>query len=546
MSFSFDRMKVRSKLLLITGIAFAGVTLLSVLALFSLKDRMMDEKRVKTMHVVETAHGTVDYYYQLARAGKISEDAAKQSAIASLKALRYDKGAEYFWINDMHPRMVMHPIRPEMDGTDLSASKDPSGKLFFVEFANLVKNSKAGFVDYQWPKPGHQQPVPKISYVKGFEPWGWVIGSGIYVDDVNAAFWQQARVFSVLAFIVMALIVVISYLVTRSILSQLGAEPYQVTDITRRVAAGDLSVDIESNGNKESLLAAEKEMVERLREIVNDIKIASESLASGSEQLSASSEQISRGMSEQSERASQIASSTEEMSQTVLDIARNASSMAASATTATDLAHQGEAIVKQSVAEVSTIDGKVSDASGIMLTLGERSSQIGEIVNVIDDIADQTNLLALNAAIEAARAGDQGRGFAVVAGEVKKLAERTAQATSEIAEMIKTIQKDVDVAISSMGGVKSQVEAEVGFSTQAGQSLHTIVESVGELHTMVQQIATATEEMSSVSENISSDIQSIAQSSKETTVGSDHIAAASLELASLAGRLKDVISRFKV
>jgi len=143
MSFSFDRMKVRSKLLLITGIAFAGVTLLSVLALFSLKDRMMEEKRVKTMHVVETAHGMVDYYYQQARAGKISEDAAKQSAIASVKGLRYDKGAEYFWINDMHPRMVMHPIRPELDGTDLSASKDPSGKLFFVEFANLVKSSKA-------------------------------------------------------------------------------------------------------------------------------------------------------------------------------------------------------------------------------------------------------------------------------------------------------------------------------------------------------------------------------------------------------------------
>jgi len=199
--------------------------------------------------------------------------------------------------------------------------------------------------------------VPKISYVKGFEPWGWVIGSGIYVDDVNAAFWQQARVFSVLAFIVIALIVVISYLVTRSILSQLGAEPYQVTDITRRVAAGDLSVDIESNGDKESLLAAEKEMVERLREIVNDIKIASESLASGSEQLSASSEQISRGMSEQSERAAQIASSTEEMSSVSENISSDIQSIAQSSKETT----VGSDHIAAASLELASLAGKLKD-----------------------------------------------------------------------------------------------------------------------------------------------------------------------------------------
>jgi len=546
MSFSFDRMKVRNKLLLITIVAFLGVTLLSVLSLVSFKTEMMAEKRLKTMHVVETAYGIVDYYHKQAQSGKIAADEAKQLAKAAIKGLRYDNSAEYFWINDMHPRMIMHPMRPELDGTDLSSSKDPVGKLFFVEFVSVVKNSKAGFVDYLWPKPGHQEPVPKISYVKGFEPWGWIIGSGIYVDDVNAAFWKSSRVFAAIAFVIMALIVGISFFVTKSILDQLGAEPYQVTEITRKVADGDLKVDIDSQAKAGSLLAAEKEMVEHLRKIVSDIKVASESLASGSEQLSASAEEISRGMSEQAERASQIASSTEEMSQTVLDVARNASNMASSATNTSSLAHKGEDIVKKSVCEVSTIDGKVADASDIMKTLGERSTQIGEIVIVIDDIADQTNLLALNAAIEAARAGEQGRGFAVVAGEVKKLAERTAKATAEISDMIKSIQKDVDVAIGSMNGVKVQVEAEVAFSTQAGQALHTIVESVADLHSMVQQIATATEQMSSVSENISSDIQSIAQSSKETTVGSDQISEASLELANLAGKMKDVVDKFKV
>jgi len=546
MSFSFDRMKLRNKLILITAVAFFGVTLLSVLALFSLKDRMMEEKRLKTQHLVETVHGITNHYYRLAQSGKMSPEDAKAAAVSTIKLLRYDNGAEYFWINDLQPVMIMHPVRPELDGTNLTENKDPNGKRIFVEFATTVKSSKAGFVDYMWPKPGFQQPVQKISYVKGFEPWGWVIGSGIYVDDVNTAFWAKARVFALIAFSVIAVIIAISVLVTRNILRQLGAEPYQVTELTRQVADGDLSISIDNKGSQDSLLAAEKEMVEHLRQMVQQIKSASDSLASGSEQLSASAEEISRGMADQADRASQIASSTEEMSQTVLDVAKNASNMAGSASTTSELAHRGEDIVKKSVAEVGTIDSRVSDAAALMKTLGERSTQIGEIITVIDDIADQTNLLALNAAIEAARAGDQGRGFAVVAGEVKKLAERTATATSEIAGMIKSIQKDVDTAINSMNGVKIQVETEVAFSTEAGKSLHTIVESVGGLHSMVQQIATATEEMSSVSENISCDIQSIAQSSKETTVGSDQISEASLELARLAGQLKEVVNKFKV
>ncbi len=541
----FQTMKIRTKLWLITVVALIGVVLLSTIALLTLKDRMMQEKRIKTQHLIETAYGVLEYYHKLAQSGTMPEKDAQAAAIALIKGMRYQE-KEYFWINDMHPRMVMHAVRPELDGKDLSDTKDPTGKKLFVDFVDVVKKDKAGFVDYMWPKPGEKEPILKISYVKGFSPWGWIIGTGIYVEDVAAAFWSMAQVLAAMAVLVLFLLIVLAYLITRSIIRQLGAEPAYVAGIVRTVAEGDLCVAIDAGNNQESLLATMKNMVDQLRKLVGEIRTAADSLASGSEQLSASSEEISRNMTGQSERVSQIATSSEEMTQTVEDVAKNAAQIAGSARATTELAREGGTIVDKSAAEMSTIEQTVNQSAGIMRELGARSEQIGEIVSVINDIADQTNLLALNAAIEAARAGEQGRGFAVVADEVRKLAERTAKATAEIGSMIKSIQNDVGGAVSSMDGVKKQVDAEVAFAVQAGEALQKIVRSVDELHMVIQQVATSTEEMSSVSEGISSDIQAIASSSREITAGSDEIANASSELARLAAQMKSAVGRFKV
>jgi methyl-accepting chemotaxis protein len=545
MGSSFQDLKIKTKLWLISIVALIGVASLSAVALITLKDRMMEEKRIKTQHLIEAAYGILDYYHKQAQSGALTEKDAQSAAAAVIKGLRYQE-TEYFWINDMHPRMIMHPIRPELDGKDLTENQDPTGKKLFVEFVNAVKKEKAGFVNYMWPKPGLKDPVPKISYVKGFAPWGWVLGTGIYVDDVDAAFWSMAKMLAGIALFILLALGALSWLITGSILRQLGAEPARVADIVRTVANGDLCVSIDAGGNDESLLAAMKEMVEQLRRVVEEIRTAAESLASGSDQLSASSEEISRNMTGQSERVAQIATSSAEMTQTVEDVAKNASQIAMSASTASELARGGGAVVDKSAAEMKGIETTVNRSASIMRELGTRSEEIGAIISVINDIADQTNLLALNAAIEAARAGEQGRGFAVVADEVRKLAERTAKATSEIGAMIKGMQGDVGGAVASMDGVKKQVDAEVAFAVQAGESLQRIVRSVDELHLVIQQIASSTEEMSSVSEGISSDIQAISLSSAETTAGADQIAQSSSELARLAAKLKDVVGRFRV
>ena len=318
--------------------------------------------------------------------------------------------------------------------------------------------------------------------------------------------------------------------------------------VANAISEGDLTVHVTVDSQDElgQLMSAIQAMDEKLKLVLTETKSAADNLASASQDLSASSEEMSQGVAEQSGRASQIATASEEMSQTVLDMAKNTSDMAISATETTRIAHEGESIVTRSVQEVQAIADTVNESARLMGSLGERSKQIGDIVDVIKEIADQTNLLALNAAIEAARAGEQGRGFAVVADEVRKLAERTSRATTEIEAMIGAIQNEVKKAVHNMNTGTERVSVGVEFAGKAGDALHSIVASVKDLQMMVQQIASATEEMSSTSEQINSDIETIASVSKEASSNSEQIARSAADMADLSSTLQHLVGRFKM
>ncbi len=354
---------------------------------------------------------------------------------------------------------------------------------------------------------------------------------------------------SLVALGVMAALIIIIAIVTAAVLTRGIVKPLHASVAAAElIAEGNLTVRIDSTGTDEisQLVRAMMHMTGKLRGVLGQIKSASDTMASASTQLSSSSEEISATSHDQSGRSQQIATAAEQLTQTVMDVAHNASGIAESAENTVNQAREGDHIVEASVKEIREIATAVSGTSKVIGSLHERSKQIGEIVKVINDIADQTNLLALNAAIEAARAGEQGRGFAVVADEVRKLAERTARATSEIGGMIASIQREVDESVGSMKGAITKVDTGVELSIKAGQQLKHIVSSISDLQGLVQQIASATEEMSSVAGTIGTDVSSIADSSREVSSGTVQIAQSASELSTTAHTLKTTMEGFKI
>lgn len=337
---------------------------------------------------------------------------------------------------------------------------------------------------------------------------------------------------------------IIALVLTRSIVRPVNQTISDAKFLSEGNLRHEILVDRSDEFGKQA--AVMKGMVEKWRGIIERIQEASDSVAAAGSQLSESAVHMSKGASQQAERAHQVATASEEMSQTVLDIAQNATNIASRASEAASTAKNGGITVGAAVKEVKEIASTVEESAGHITSLSELSQKIGDIIGIINEIADQTNLLALNAAIEAARAGEHGRGFAVVADEVRKLAERTTGATSEVSGIIGEIQTKVTSSVSSIGKVSTKVDKGVELSSKAGTELQTIVKTVEDLQQMVQQIATAIDEMSATSDQISKDIESISGISTQTSQSSGEVTKASHELARLGKDLKGIFQQFEL
>ncbi|WP_165493188.1 methyl-accepting chemotaxis protein [Hylemonella gracilis] len=498
--------------------AILGLILLLTFSMVSERSLLLKERKDAVRQATEVAYGLVVHFHDQAVKGQMSMDEAKQRALQAVKALRYS-GTEYFWINDMHPRMVMHPIRAELDGTDLTQNKDPNGKHLFVEMVKVVKAQGSGDVDYMWPKPGHATPVQKVSHVKGFEPWGWIVGSGVYIDTVDASIFQRAIQSSLGALVLALLMLGFGLVIVRSIVRQLGGEPAEVSHLMRSMAEGDLSVSVRlKSDDHQSLMHGIKALRDSMAATVDRVRRGSETVSAASAEIAQGNQDLSSRTESQASALEQTAASMEELGSTVKQNAANALQANQLAQNASTVAIQGGEVVTE---VVKTMKG-----------ISESSRKIVDIINVIDGIAFQTNILALNAAVEAARAGEQGRGFAVVASEVRTLAGRSAAAAKEIKALI-------TASVEQVGQGAALVD-------RAGNTMEQVVSSIRLVSDIVAEISTASSEQSTGVAQVGEAVTNMDQATQQNAALVEELAAATSSLRSQAQELVSAVSAFQL
>src|SRR5579863_5683437 len=521
---------LKSKFLLMMAVAAAGLLAVAGLWISDQRSTMLAEKMQKTRNLVEVPYSILDQQHQFETAGKITRDEAQRRALDTIRALRYE-ASNYFWINDEHPTMIMHPQKPELDGKDLTALQDPTGKVIFVEFVRAAQASAAGdFVHYFWPRPGSEHPIEKLSYVKRFAPWGWVIGTGIYIDDVNAAWRASTLKAGSLALLCLLPLVVVSLTTSHSILLRLR---HMVGSI-ELMSNGDLTGTSEATSGDEigNLASHFNTLRNRLHDIILAITQNALQVATASEQLSSTSHLISANSEETSAQAKVVSDAAVHVSQNLQTVATGADEMGTSikeiAKNATEAARVATSAVK--VAETTT---------ATVSKLGDSSTEIGQVIKVITGIAQQTNLLALNATIEAARAGEAGKGFAVVANEVKELAKETAKATEDISRKIEAIQTDTKAAVEAIGTISGVIH-------QINDISSTIATAAEEQNATTNEMSRNVSEAAHGSGEITSNIAGVAQAAESTSRGAGDTQKAAQQLVETSAELRRLVEQFKI
>lgn len=454
------------------------------------REELMGLKREYLKSQVQTA---VSILQAVEKDPNLNTEERQKRAHMILQSLRYGPNSEdYFWVNDLQPRMVMHPYRPEMDGQNLSENKDPNGKRLFVEFANVCKASDEGFVDYMWPKYGADKPQPKLSFVKLFKPWGWVVGTGLYIDDIDALVHARQN----------------------GLAQRLKTETEQLNqniemtkaDIQKSIRAvlfwiGGISLAMLAAVLVACIVFTRRSVTLPIARIVAGLNDGANHVASASSQISSTSQQMAEGASEQAASIEETSASLEQMSSMTKQNAENA--------------RQANALMSEAKEVVGAANRSMGQLTESMVEITKASEETFKIIKTIDEIAFQTNLLALNAAVEAARAGEAGAGFAVVADEVRNLAMRAADAAKNTANLIEGTVKKVKDGSELAGRTNEAFRQVTGSSAKAAELIAEISAASNEQAQGIGQINTAVTELDKVTQQNAANAEESASTAEE-------------------------------
>ena len=539
----------------------------------------------------EVAYGILDEYYKKQQAGELTEEQAKKEAADRVRDLRYDGGNGYFWIDTVDGNNVVLLGRKDVEGTNRFNAKDPNGYPYIQEINKSAQQEGGGFTRWMFPKPGETEPLPKYGYSIEFKPYHWVIGTGVWIDEIDAIIAQKEAKLaadlrtSILELLgVIVLLQILMALFSRYVGANIARPIVRTTERLGIMGTGDFRLEGEAAAEMQELASrpdelgtmaqAMQEMNEKVRALMRNVAQTAEYLAASSEELTSSAEQaadvsqsiaesivkVAGACSEQFDGVQTANEHTKKLTQHMQDFEGHLEETGQQVQKTSDVATEGRQGVATAVTGMQSIQTNVSHIAEIIEGLGENSKRIGEIVDTIAGIAEQTNLLALNAAIEAARAGEHGRGFAVVADEVRKLAEQSQEAASEISERIGRIQSSTQEAVDAMHQGLSEVMDGTKTVQGAGTSFEGIASMVGKvaeasqamqssverLTQSIGRIDAAVEEINTKSRSVADEAQTVSAATEEETASMHEIADASRKLAEQAQNLQNSIAVFKI
>jgi methyl-accepting chemotaxis protein len=539
--------KIKYKLWIIVAAALASLALTALIFLVSLRGELLADRKLVAKSVVETASGLIEYYYGLAKSGAMTESEAMEHAKAVIKSMRYGDD-EYLWISDMKPVFLAHPY-PEFDGKDVSDLKDDSGKRMIVEMVEKVRASGSGYVDYRWHRKGSEAAVPKVSYVKGFAPWGWVVASGIYVDDVDRAFRAKAVKLGLVLVAFTLAILAVSWRIGKGITNPLFA----AKESMRRVAEGDLRTDegempgrAKSSDEIGQLLAALHNMRKSLESLIGQVQLSGIQVTSSTTQIAASARQLEATVTEQSASIREVTSTTKEISATSEDLAHTMERVSQTVSETAGMGEEGRGKLSRMQSSMQEFIKATSYISSKLGIISEKANKISGIVTTINKISDQTNLLSLNAAIEAEKAGEYGKGFSVVAREITRLSDQTAIATKDIEYMVKEMQASVSSGVMEMDRFADGVRRSVADVEMIGEQLGLTIDQVKALTPQFESVAQGMQGQVEGAQQIAEAMVQLSAASDQTRDSLSEYKRVTEQLNSAVQSLQNEVSRFKL
>ena len=542
---------------------------------------------VKNQLKMETqmAVSVIQEVYKKQQAGELTEAQARKEAADRVRDLHYDDGKGYFWI-DTYDGVNVVLLGRDTEGKSRIDLVDPSGKQFIREMIENGRKDGGGYTDLMFAKPNETTPLPKCNYTVTFAPYQWVLGTGVWIDNIDAQVEAEREranaVFRQSLLNVLALIVVMQAIMTALAVwagNRIIAPIRRVTQRLEVIATGDFRKEPMSEvENRQDEIGAMNRALQTLQEhvcsMMQQVAESSQQVAQSAAQLTNSSEQSATVSGQVADSIVNVAASCSEQFTEVENAGEQIETLSGHMTefvttigrvgqligqTKKD-ADNGEMRVGEAVTQMKRIEDSVNESARVITDLGQESDKIGVIVDAIAKISEQTNLLALNAAIEAARAGEHGRGFAVVADEVRKLAEQSSESASEIAALIESIQQKAGQAVEVMQAGVDQVQSGAGAVNGAGTTFHHIagmvdrvadesmaMEKIVEtLKQNTQVIGRAVEKISTMSRSVASETETVSAATEEQTATMHEIADASRTLTNMAQTLEGAVSKFKI